>query len=81
MKQKIKLWRFLKGLPKFSLRERKRSETKVAEEYCWAITQAAGWLYGGRSGTSVLVFGFQLGSFLDHMCIKTRLAPDVPERN
>jgi hypothetical protein len=26
----------------FSLGERKLKETKVAEEYCWAITQAAG---------------------------------------
>jgi hypothetical protein len=32
----------LKGAPNFSLREWKRNETKVAEEYCWAVTHTAG---------------------------------------
>jgi hypothetical protein len=32
----------------------------VAEEYCWAITQAAGRSCCGRSGSSMLEFGFQL---------------------
>jgi len=34
-------------------------ETKVAEGYCWAITQAA-----GRSGSSVQEFGFDLDPLL-----------------
>jgi hypothetical protein len=33
---------------------------KVAEEYCWAITQAAGLSCCGRSGSRVLAIGFQL---------------------
>ena len=36
------------------LRELERSETKVAEEYCWAITQAAVWPCCGRSVFNVL---------------------------
>ena len=32
----------------------------MTEEYCWAITQAAGRSCCGRSGSSVLEFGFQL---------------------
>jgi hypothetical protein len=36
----------------FSLRELKHNETKVAEEYCWAITQAAGRPCCGQSGSS-----------------------------
>jgi hypothetical protein len=31
----------------------------VAEEYCWAITQAAGWPCSGRSGSSLLGCEFQ----------------------
>ena len=40
------------------------SETKVAEGYCWAITNAAELPCCGRSWTSVLAFGFQLESFV-----------------
>jgi hypothetical protein len=63
----------------YSLREWKRSETKVTEEYCWAITQAAGPSCCGRSGSSVLQCGF-------HMQLTTRicefwLAPWLPERS
>jgi hypothetical protein len=43
-----------------SLQELKRSEMKVAEEYSWAITQAARLSCCGRSGSSVLEPGFQL---------------------
>jgi hypothetical protein len=32
----------LKGAPDFFVRERMRSGTKVADEYCWAITQRSG---------------------------------------
>ena len=60
-----------------SLREWKCNE-KVAEEYCWAITQAMGRSCCGRSGSSVLDFTFQLGSLLctqtvDHMYTQIRL--------
>jgi hypothetical protein len=46
----------LEGAPKFSLHERKRSETKLMEQYCWAITQAAGRSCCGRSGSGALEF-------------------------
>jgi len=36
----------------------------VTEEYRWAITQAAGRSCCGRSGTSVLEYGFQVDSVL-----------------
>ena len=29
------------GMPNFSLRERRGSETNVVEEHCWAMTRAA----------------------------------------
>lgn len=35
-------------------------ELKVAEEYCWAVTQVLGPLCRGLSVSSVNVFGFQL---------------------
>jgi hypothetical protein len=51
----------------FSLRVLKRNETEVEEEYCWAITRAAGRSYCGRSDSSILDFGFQLDSLaVDH---------------
>jgi len=34
----------------------------VVEEYCWAITQTASKSHCGRSGPSVLTFGFHMGS-------------------
>jgi len=37
---------------------------RLAEEYCWAITQAAGRSCCGRSGSSVLEFGYQLDSLV-----------------
>jgi len=51
----------------------------VAEEYCWAITQAAGRSCGGRSDSSVLGFGFQLDSLVysyvvEHVYPELRLA-------
>jgi len=33
----------------------------VTEEYCWAITQAIGRAWCGRSGSRVLEIGSQLG--------------------
>lgn len=33
-----KEWKKLKREPNFSMRERQRIETNMAEEYCWAIT-------------------------------------------
>ena len=35
---------FLGRAPNFTEQDIKRDETKVAEEYCWAITQTVGWL-------------------------------------
>jgi hypothetical protein len=40
-------------------KERKGNETTLAEEHCRAITQAVGRSCSGRSGYSVLQFGFQ----------------------
>jgi hypothetical protein len=44
---------------KFFLADRNRNETTVAEEHCWAITQAA-----GLSWFSVLEFELHLDSLL-----------------
>ena len=41
-KWKTEIIKYFKRAPKFSLYEWKRDEPKVAEEYCWAITQLAG---------------------------------------
>jgi hypothetical protein len=38
--------------------------TKVEDEYCWAITEAAWLSCCGRSGCSVLRFGFHLDSLI-----------------
>jgi len=40
------------------------SETKLAEEYCWATTRAVGRSRWGRSGSTVLEFVFQLSCFV-----------------
>jgi hypothetical protein len=42
----------------------KDDEATVAEDYCWAKTQAVGQPYYGRSGSSVLEFGFQLDTLV-----------------
>jgi len=55
--------RNLKIAAKFSFHERKRSETNLMEEYCWAIAKAEGQSCCGRSGSGVLEFGFQLNSY------------------
>jgi len=51
---------------------------KEKEEYCWAITRAAGRSPCGRSGYSVLVFRFQRKSLVytyrvDNICTQFRL--------
>jgi len=57
----------------------------MTEDYCWAKTQIDGRSCCGRSGSSVLDFGFQLDSLLfilyvtDHMCIELRLEQDLWE--
>ena len=53
---------FLNRAPNFSMWECKRNETNLAEEYCWAMTQAAGRSFCGRSGASVVGLGFKLDS-------------------
>ena len=59
-----------------------RNETKVVEEYCGAITEAA-W----RSGSSMLESGHQLdflvyeyAYIIDHRYSKLQLASDLSER-
>jgi hypothetical protein len=69
----------------FSLRRWKRNETKMAEEYCWAIT-GGGAVMLRPIGSRVLESGFQrdglvYADILDHMYIHFRLAPDFPECN
>ena len=65
----------LQSLMSCTLREWKRSEKKVTEENCWAITQTAGRSCCGRSHSCGLRFVFQLGYLLQHtrftvcMCI------------
>jgi len=51
---------FLEIVLDFPLLKKKHNESNVAEEYCWAITQAIGWACCGRSGSRVLENGFQL---------------------
>lgn len=68
-----------------------RNETKVMEEYCWAITQAVRQSCCNQSGSSVLEFEFQLDAFaciyvltisvLNPNLRKIQLVPDLPECN
>ena len=48
----------------FCLLEWKHNQTMVAEEYCWAITEAVGRSRYGRSGSSVLDFVLQLDALV-----------------
>jgi hypothetical protein len=71
------------------LRVWKRNETRVEEEYCWVITQAAGRSCCGRSGFPVLEFGLSWIAFYVHVYLiiwiskfdlrKIRLAPHHSE--
>ena len=70
----------------FFSREWRHSETNVTEEYCWAMTQEAGRSCRGRSGSSVMEFGFELDSLVytyivDRMYTEFRLAPDLAQCN
>jgi hypothetical protein len=61
-----------------------RNKTKVAEEYCWAMTKTAGRSCCNLSGSSALEFGFQLDSLVytyivDHMHSKFRLPKELPQ--
>jgi len=49
---------YLKCAPNISLREHKENETKVPEEYCWAITHAPVRSRCVRSGSSDLEFSW-----------------------
>ena len=57
--------------------------TKVQEEYCWAVTEAAGRSCCGVSSSSVLEFGFQLDCLIQTpqltKRIQFRLARYLPE--
>jgi hypothetical protein len=64
----------------------RHSETKVAEEYCWAITQTARRSCCGRSGSNELEFGVRLDSVVythifDQVITHFRVAPHLPESN
>jgi hypothetical protein len=48
----------MEGTLDFFLLEWKHNEEKVAEEYCWVITQAAGRSCCGRLHSCVLEVGF-----------------------
>jgi len=56
----VGLNKFFKSAPIYFTYGNERSETRLAEEYSWAITQAR----GGRSVYSVLEFGFQIDCLL-----------------
>jgi hypothetical protein len=47
---KTRVSKIFKNTPNFPLWEEKLNKTKMAKEYCWAITQVAGLLRRGRSG-------------------------------
>jgi hypothetical protein len=51
---------FSKGVPYFSLRKWRRIDIYLAEEYCWAMTRAAGRTFCGRSGSGALEFRFHM---------------------
>lgn len=66
----------------FFFKERMCCETKLAEECCWAITQAAERSYCGRSGSIVLGFGSQVHPVVyryifDHVHTEFRLVQSV----
>jgi hypothetical protein len=44
--------------------EWRHNAMKLAEEYCWTMTQAAGWSCRDGSDSIALEFGFQLDSLL-----------------
>jgi hypothetical protein len=72
--------RHLIKAPNFSLLGIKAHAKKMAEEYCWAITQVAGRSCCGRSGSSVFEFGFQLcvaTHTADHMHTQFRVAQNA----
>jgi hypothetical protein len=57
--KKKKLRTFFKRA-EFFIAGMKASRDEGGEEYCWAMLQAAGRSYCGRSGSCVLEYGFQL---------------------
>jgi hypothetical protein len=72
--EKIEITGVLKGASNFLLAGVKAQETKVAEEYCWAITQAAGRSCCGLSSSSVLEFECFLHTQLTESVLKLRVA-------
>ena len=73
---------FLKGVPSFSLREWKCNGKNMAEEYCWAMTKAAGRSCCDRSRCWMSDFGFQLDCLFctyiaDSMYSQFRLAQNA----
>jgi len=62
--KEIEITTFLQHMPNFSLWERRHNVIKVAEEYCWVISQAVGLSCHGQSGSCVFGLGFQLDSLV-----------------
>ena len=93
--KKCEILTFFKCAENFSVRELKKSETNVMEEYCWAITQVA---QGVRSvmpwpircqcvGVWIstclpCIYAYNLPQVYSNCELSdTRLAPDLQERN
>jgi len=81
LKQKKIEITFLKSAPNFSLRKRKLGDTKIEEEYSWAITQTAELSRCDRSGSSVLgvLDVSHIHLYIDHIYTPFRRATEIPE--
>ena len=77
--------KFFKRAEFFSCADVSEARRRLAEEYCCTITQAVGRPYRGRSGSSVLKFAFNvfptLQTYIVQHMRKSRLLPDLPQRN
>ena len=81
--------KFLKGAPCFSLREWKHGDTKVEEEYCWAITAGGAIMLrpirfhcvGDQVSTGLHFMYFHTRSWPCVAYTQLRLVLDLPERN
>jgi hypothetical protein len=71
---------FFKSAPNCRLRDWKRS-LKLAEQYCWAMTQAAGRSFCFRSGSQGVGSSDYVRSIIHWLHPHLRLESDVSERN
>jgi hypothetical protein len=60
----VKKSNFFETHIQFFLMELHPNNARLAEEYCWAMVQAAGWAWYNESGSSVIESGFQLDPLL-----------------